>query len=193
MEALIFYPMALIALVGAIGMVTARNPVHSALLLIVNFFGVAGIFLTLLAPLLAVLQIIVYAGAIMVLFLFVILFFVSPGQKHITVYSLPAQTFLASLVVIALFIVILYAFYAGGFFYPGYVGKAYVLAREEIFSPGNFGHVLFSRYLLPFELTSVLLLVAILGAVVLGRKDPREKPQELSPTQSANETALRSK
>jgi len=170
--------MAFLALVGAIGMVTAKNPVHSALLLIVNFFGVAGIFLALLAPLLSALQIIVYAGAIMVLFLFVIFFFVSPGQKHITVYSLPAQTFLASLVVIALFVVILYAFYAGGFFYPGYVGKGYVLAREEIFSPRNFGRVLFSRYLLPFELTSILLLVAILGAVVLARKDPGDKPTQ---------------
>ena len=80
-ELVVFWGAVALALVGAVGMVSARNPVHSALFLIANFFALAVIFLLLSAPVIAALEILVYAGAIMVLFVFVIFFFVSPGQR----------------------------------------------------------------------------------------------------------------
>ncbi len=174
LEALTFFPLAILAVIGAVGMVVARNPVHSALFLILNFFALAGIFLTLLAPLLAVLQVIVYAGAIMVLFLYAVFFFIQPGQRFTLAYSLPAQALLGSLVIIVLFTLMLYTLYRGSLFSVPSIGAAESFKRGEIFPINAFGSVLFSRYLLPFELTSLLLLSAMIGAVVMTRA-PRNK------------------
>jgi len=179
-ETVIFVPLAILAIIGAAGMVSSKNPVHSALFLILNFFALAGIFLVLLAPFLAVLQVIVYAGAIMVLFLFVILFFVQPGQKHMISYSLPAQTTLASILVIAILSVTLFALYQGGFFTPGPIPATEAVIPEQAYSVSAFGKSLFTSYVLPFELTSILLLIGMLGAVVLARKEQsiRQSPRK---------------
>jgi NADH-quinone oxidoreductase subunit J len=167
---IVFVIAALIALAGAVGMLTARNPVHSALFLIANFLGIAVIFLLLAAPVLAVLQVLVYAGAIMVLFVFVIFFFVQPGQKHETVYSLPAQSVLAGIVVLAIC----------GLLLTGFMGLNISGSDEaapfyggslpgNLADPQAIGAALFAKFLLPFELVSVLLLAAIVGAVAMAR------------------------
>lgn len=167
MEAVVFAAAALLALAGGAGMVSARNPVHSALFLIASFIAVAVIYLLLLAPLLAVLQVLVYAGAVMVLFIFVIFFFVHPSQKHETAYSLPAQAALAGLVILALVAILI-----GGLFFGGAFAPPQTLAAQppaDIASPQALGVSLFTKFLLPFELVSILLLAAILGAVALAR------------------------
>jgi len=82
LELWVFVPIGVLAVIGAAGLVAARNPIHSALFLLLNLLSLAAIFLILWSPLMAALQIIVYAGAIMVLFIFVILFFVRPRQVH---------------------------------------------------------------------------------------------------------------
>lgn len=169
-EAIVFFPMAILAIFGAAGMVSARNPLHSALFLVVNFFGIAGLYLVLSAPLLSALQVVVYAGAIMVLFLFVILFFVHPRQLHPVAYGLPAQGFLAGVVVVLLLVALLFSLYRGGLFAVPKVDSGLVPEGESIASVMAFGRVLFANYLVPFELTSFLLLTAMLGAVVLARR-----------------------
>ena len=161
MEALIFFVFAALALASALGVVLARNPVHAALLLVVTLVSVAVFFLQQDADLLAAVQVIVYAGAIVVLFLFVIMLlnlqvdprsFAPPGML---VAGGVGGVLLATLIVAA----VLRA--------PALTGPpvgAGFGATEPIAT------LLFTSYLLPFELTSVLLLVAIVGAVVLGRK-----------------------
>jgi len=169
-ELIVFWGAVALALVGAVGMVSARNPVHSALFLLANFLALAIIFLLLSAPLIAALQILVYAGAIMVLFLFVIFFFVSPGQRFALSYSLPLQNALAGLVVMVLIAVILTGLFFGGVFSAAEHPQSAAAVQATLTSPRELGKALFARYLLPFELTSLLLLAAMLGAVALARR-----------------------
>lgn len=167
-EIIVFAAAALLALVGAVGMVSARNPVHSALFLIANLIAIAIIFLLLLAPVLAVLQVLVYAGAIMVLFIFVIFFFVQPAQKHKTAYSLPAQAMLAGLVIFALICILIGGLFFGGVF--SVVQDASALQAAVSLNPQQLGISLFTTFLLPFELVSILLLAAIIGATAMVRR-----------------------
>jgi len=151
--------------------VLSRNPVHSALFLVVTFFSLAGLYVLLNAPFLAAVQVLVYAGAIMVLFLFVIMLLnlkVASGEfeKLLNLKILGAGA--------AVFLVfeILYMISKGVFL--GVFGQytPQVMAQE-----GNtklIGKLLFTDYLLPFEITSILLIVAIIGAVVLAKKTLRE-------------------
>ena len=171
-EIIVFAAAALLALVGAAGMVSARNPVHSALFLIANFIAIAIIYLLLLAPVLAVLQVLIYAGAIMVLFIFVILFFVQPSQKHETAYSLPAQAMLAGLVIFALICILIGGLFFGGAFSPPQALGT--LPTVNTANPQLLGVALFTKFLLPFELVSVLLLAAILGATAMARRVRKE-------------------
>ncbi|OPX23840.1 MAG: hypothetical protein B1H03_00465 [Planctomycetales bacterium 4484_113] len=172
LELWVFVPIGVLAVIGAAGLVAARNPIHSALFLLLNLLSLAAIFLILWSPLMAALQIIVYAGAIMVLFIFVILFFVRPRQVHTMSYSLPLMYALGALLAVSVLGVVLFALYQGGLFNPALPAAAQVEAATSISSPSTLGRGLFSRYLLPFELTSVLLLVAMLGAVVMTRGEP---------------------
>ena len=161
MELALFIITALVAIGAAVAMVLSHNAVHSALWLVLNFFGVAVLYLLLQAPFLAMVQITVYAGAIMVLFLFVIMLLGSEkGQEEVN--GLPWQTPVA--LVLGLVLV-------------GIAGHAVFSAEtpplttadgaELIGAPDQLARVLFSTYLLPFEITSVLLLLALIGAVVL--------------------------
>jgi NADH-quinone oxidoreductase subunit J len=171
-EIIVFAAAALLALVGAAGMVSARNPVHSALFLIANFIAIAVIYLLLLAPVLAVLQVLIYAGAIMVLFIFVIFFFVQPAQKHETAYSLPAQAMLAGLAVFALICILIGGLFFGGAFSMAQDANALQAAAAS--GPQQLGISLFTTFLLPFELVSILLLAAILGATAMARRVRKE-------------------
>lgn len=168
METVFFIITAFITIGAAIAMVLSHNAVHSALWLVFNFFGVAVLYLLLNAPFLAMVQITVYAGAIMVLFLFVIMLLGSEkGQEEIN--GLPWQT------PVALVLGLILAGIAG---YALFGSPASALATQgstatpaiDIGSPVELARALFSTYLLPFEITSVLLLVALIGAVVLTLK-----------------------
>ena len=161
---LIFLALAFVALGSAVMMVTRRSPVHAALYLIVTFFAVAAIYVLLHAEFLGAVQVLVYAGGIMVLFLFVILLVERPGA------GAPARPrrvhVAASALMTALVAGLLgYRFLTGTAPPPG---SAAVLAG----SGGNLETValaMFRYYLFPFEAVSILLLVAMVGAIVLAR------------------------
>lgn len=165
---LLFGFLAVIAIVSALGMLLSRNAVYSALNLILNFGTVAVLYLVLGAPFIALAQITVYAGAIMVLFLFVIMLL---GAEKLPLESaLPWQRPIAIISGVALLILALYTIIIrssapleSAALLPGYG------------SPQNVGENLFLNYMLPFEAVSVLLLVAMVGAIVLTRKKEQEK------------------
>jgi NADH-quinone oxidoreductase subunit J len=166
-DAITFAVAAVICVVGALGVVLARNPVHSALMLVMTLFGVAVLFVEENAQFLAAVQVIVYAGAIVVLFLFVIMLLGVDRKEAIERDPLPAQRPLAIAVgILGLVEVLLLArgqWPAGARSVSGALG-----------SPGDnvslIGKSVFTTYLLAFEVTSALLVVAVVGAVVLARR-----------------------
>ncbi len=167
-----FWVIAPISVLSGVAMVLARNAVHAALFLIVNFFTLAVFFLILGSPFLFVVQIIVYAGAIMVLFLFVIML-LGVDKREALVEPLPGQRPLALGLGALLAAQVLYVVLRGVDLVAG-GGSGGPAALEELNrDPGNvkaLAQVLFSRYLLPFEVTSILLVVAIVGVMVLARR-----------------------
>jgi NADH-quinone oxidoreductase subunit J len=170
MELLLFYIFGGIAVLASLGLVTGRNPVHSALFMVVVFFTVAALFVLLRAEFLAAAQILVYAGAIMVLFLFVIMLLrLQPEELRNTSRHAFQKAF--GIILSLLFIVQIALIVRGGFargakgsYTPeavsGFGGNTEAVAA-----------VLFTDYLFPFELTSVILLMAMVGAVVLTKKE----------------------
>ena len=152
----------LVAVFSAINVVAQQNPVHSALFLIANFFCIAVYYLLLSAQFLAVVQVIVYAGAIMVLFLFVITL-LSPGREEtgpnrLRVLQLPAMA-LAIILGIGIAGVLMFNDVLGA------PSNLRVLGTVQVV-----GTQLFRGFLFPFEVTSLLLLVALLGAIVLAKR-----------------------
>ena len=156
-------------LAGAMGVVLASHPVHSALMLVMTLFGVAVLFVAQQAHFLAAVQVIVYAGAIVVLFLFVIMLLGVDRSENVAAEPLRGQRPVA---------------YVAGI---GVIASIFLLARTAWVSgaesvagaaDGPGGNVeklassLFTRYLLAFEMTSVLLVIAVVGAVVLARHSP---------------------
>ena len=163
LELIIFLVLAVAAIVSAILMITRRNPVTSALYLVFNFFVIAVLYLFLRAQFIAIIQITVYAGAIMVLFLFVIML-LNLGEDKLMNWKLNSSKSIASLMAIALLIEILYFVM---YFTPsaGLSPKADSMGTVE-----SIGKVLFNGYIFPFEITSMLLLAAIVGAIMLAKK-----------------------
>ena len=163
---LIFFGLAAVALIAGVLVVFQTSPLHSALWLIVNFFAVAGIYLLLHAEFIAAIQIIVYAGAIMVLFLFVIMLLNLREPEE------PAKRPYSAQKVAGVILSLVAAFYLSyGLFrvqLPPGAPAAPGLGNTE-----SIAKLLFTDYLLPFEFTSVLLLVAIVGAVVLSKSKLR--------------------
>ena len=169
MQLIFFIFLAAIAVAAAAGVVLSRNPVYSALSLLVNFAVLALMFISLHAQFLAIVQIIVYAGAIVVLFLFVIML-IGGDLKVFRQRSRARQ--IAAYVALVVGVLLLIGL--------GYVVVAGALSGQAGNVPGNgavqvIGEVLFTRYVLPFELASVLLLVAMIGAVVLARKPSKRE------------------
>jgi len=171
-EQILFYLLAALAVVTALGMLLSRNAVHSALFLVGNFGTVAVFFLLLHAPFIALVQVTVYAGAIMVLFLFVIML-LGAEQLRPLASKLPRQN-LVAVGLGLLFLVAVVTIFAQGMGGPvmPFGGPE---AERAFGSPQSIGQLLFSGYLLPFELTSFLLLVAMIGAVVLTRDEKKPK------------------
>ena len=162
MEMVIFTITALISIACAVGMLVSPNAVHSALFLVLNFTAVAVLYLLLQAPFLAMIQITVYAGAIMVLFLFVIML-LGAEKGHTERDAIPWQRWLAIVLGVLLLGEVAYVLFTPGIAMtpPAQVGTV------DIGAPRTMAAALFTTYLLPFEITSVLLLVALIGAVVL--------------------------
>ena len=166
-DLLVFWITAPISVLSAAAMLFQRNAVHAALLLIVNFFTLAVFFLVLGSPFLFVVQIIVYAGAIMVLFLFVIMLLGVDQQENLR-ERLRGQRLLAVIVAGALIVEIFFAVRLGVGLSSGAVPDLAAVNRG-----GNvraLARVLFGPYFFPFEVTSILLIVAAIGAMLHGRR-----------------------
>jgi NADH-quinone oxidoreductase subunit J len=167
----VFLVCAVIVLSGAFGVIFLRNPVHSALSLVMTLFGVAVLFVAQEAHFLAAVQVIVYAGAIVVLFLFVIMLLGVDREEAVELEELKGQRPLAvGIGVLLLLLVILLA--RANEWATGAPG-----ARGLASAPGEnvekLGRSIFTDFLLPFEVTAVLLVIAVVGAVVLARRAPR--------------------
>lgn len=174
MEFLMFFITAAIALVGGIAMLVSRNAVHSALFLLLNFGAIAVLFLMLQSPFLFTIQLTVYAGAIMVLFLFVVMLL---GAERVedTTDRLSWQRWLAlGLGLVLLIQSVLVAVQVTPDTPPADLARV-----EAISSPTLIGEVLFTTYLLPFEITGILLLVAIVGVVVLQQRSRVKSEEEI--------------
>jgi len=170
-DLVVFWVLAPISVLSAAALLFQRNAVHAALLLIVNFFTLAVFFLVLGSPFLFVVQIIVYAGAIMVLFLFVIMLLGVDRQEDLR-ERLIAQRWLAVLLGVGLVAEIGTAVNLGvGFSNHGVPDFATVNAGGNVQA---LARVLFGRYFLPSEVTSILLIVAAVGVILHSRHQPHE-------------------
>jgi NADH-quinone oxidoreductase subunit J len=163
-DTILLYTLAILGLIGSIGMITHKNPIYSVLFLILNFFCIGGMFLSLEAEFLAVIQIIVYAGAIMVLFLFVIMLL---NLDKDTSYSPQLDwqkglSFVLGFVLLGQFLLAFLDFKTPAF-----------NASHPTFDFGKVestGQILMTSYLFPFEMISVILLAALMGAIVIAKK-----------------------
>jgi NADH-quinone oxidoreductase subunit J len=167
---ILFAIVALIAVVAAVGMLTSTNAVHAALFLVINLLCVALFFLGLNAPFLAMVQITVYAGAIMVLFLFVIMLL---GAERVSLRSrlrwqAPAAMVLVVLLLGVTIFILLNPQIGVTLLNPLPLGEA-GSAPQGFGSPHAVGELLFTTYMLPFQMVGILLLVAMIGAVVLAK------------------------
>lgn len=162
MEQAIFWLLALGAVASSLVMITRKRPVHSAVAFLGTLVSLAGLFLLLFAQFVAILQIIIYAGAILVLFLFVIMLLHAHSGEG-AVEKLRLQSPLAWLLSAALLVGLLFLYLRSGL--EAAAPPAGMGTAEAV------GSTLFERFILPFEVASVLLLVGILGAVVLAKKE----------------------
>ncbi len=154
-----------LAVATAIIMITRRNPVKSVLFLVANFFSVSAIYLLLRAQFIAIIQVVVYAGAIMVLFLFVIMLLNLTDESKLT-ENVTYKKMAAVLLAILLFSIFAITTYFG------FLGKfpAINQSAEQLGTVEEIGKVLYTTYSFPFELVSFILLTAIVGAIVLAKK-----------------------
>jgi NADH-quinone oxidoreductase subunit J len=163
---LLFFAFACVAVLGALLLILAREPIHSALALILVMIALAALYLLLGAEFTAAVQIFVYAGAIMVLFVFVIML-LNAGQEERTNWSKVAPIVGLPLAVILLLSIARWMAHSS-------VGDDAALGTGGItqaMSTNELSKLLFTDYLFPFEATSILILIAILGAMVLAKKD----------------------
>jgi len=163
-----FYLFAAVALVASLLVIAQRNPIHSVMLLIASFGALSGLYVLLDAPFVAVIQIIVYAGAIMVLFLFVVMLLNAPHEetvederRHLLVRS--GSMRLGALLAVALGVELVWALSRGTDTGP--------FAGGSTSSVSAIGRLLFTEYAFAFEVTSVLILVAMVGAVILAQRE----------------------
>jgi NADH-quinone oxidoreductase subunit J len=164
----IFYIFALVIVMSTLLAVTRKNMVHAVIYLIISFFGSAGLFYLMGAPLLAALEIIIYAGAIMILFLFIVMMLrVAETGKRVFA---PVQWIPAAMLSAVVFILMAYLC----FVMPGPRGKMGAAVAE----PGVFGLFLFQHHWLSIEIVSLLLLVAAIGALYLGRHGERGRTEK---------------
>lgn len=162
---ILFFILSALAVFSAVMVLVSRNPVHSVLWLIAVFFSISGHYILMNAQFLAIVNLIVYAGAIMVLFLFVIMLMnlntQTEPQKHL--WMKLAGVISGGCLLLMLVSLTRQAAEMGG--------KKAMMATGNIGLIKNLGKLLFNEYVVPFEITSVLFLSAMVGAVVIGKKD----------------------
>ena len=173
MTAVLFFAFSAIVLGGAFGVILARNPVHSALFLVLSLIAIAGFFLLQDADLVAIVQIIVYASAIVVLFLFVIML-LGVDRRETFEEQHPVQRWAA--LALGLLLIVEVLVLAGRHWVTGEHS-----VRGALNSPGdgnvhNLASRLFTDFIWPFEITAALLVIAVVGSVVLARR-ARQKPE----------------
>jgi len=166
MGAFLFFLLALLCVGSVLGMIISRNQAYNALLLVLAFASLGGLFGLLDAPFIAAVQIIIYAGAIMVLFIFVIMMInlkegIRPERKK---WTIRLSAGLAVFLLIEL-----------GLAVKGTLASFRGAAGPAIGSPTELGRLLFTDYLYPFEITSILIIAALVGAIVLVKKKKDER------------------
>jgi NADH:ubiquinone oxidoreductase subunit 6 (subunit J) len=158
---LVFYIVAIAAVVGGLRMVTASDMIHSALALVLSLAAVAVVYLLLSADFLAMVQIVVYVGAIMILMLFAIM--LTPGQVELPAMAERGQRAMAAVVAALVGAIALYAV----------LGQNWAIRPAPLNVPTTerIGERLFTTYVLPFEIASLLLTAAMIGAIVIAKED----------------------
>lgn len=169
MEVAVFVVSAVIVLAGAVGVITARNPVHSALFLVQTLFGVAVLFVLLDAPFLAAVQVIVYAGAIVILFLFVLMLLGVDRAEDLSIEPVGGQRPLAVIAAATVLGTLLAVMLAATDAVTG-APAANEAIDPETANVRQLGRSLFTDHVVAFELTAVLLTIAVVGAVVFARR-----------------------
>jgi NADH-quinone oxidoreductase subunit J len=166
MDQITFYVFAAIAVVASLLVIGQRNPMHSVMLLIVSFGALSGLYVLLDAPFTAVTQIIVYAGAIMVLFLFVVMLLNAHTEDEVVPPTLGPHA-------MKIAVVLSLALAAEGIWAFSRISRtAFSASAGSISSVAAIGAGIFTTHAFAFEVTSVLILVAMVGAVVIARKEP---------------------
>jgi len=167
----VFFSTSIVAVLASILMVTRKNPIHSALFLILTFLCTAVLFFLLHSPFIAIIQVFVYAGAIMMLIIFVIML-LEPQEEPGFPLRLSFSKGLGILIVVLIMLGLFFAVSGG----PGGMSGGYTPEKvSQLGSVKVVGKLLFTDYLLPFEILSILLTAAIVGAIVLTKKRPSEK------------------
>ena len=159
-----FYGLSIAAIAFAIAVITRKNAVHAALSLIGTLVSLAGLYLMLYAPFVAAVQIVLYAGGIMVLFLFVIM--LVNLDQNIREIQFNKQWLVGLIAALSLGALVLFVIRQGKAIFP----TDLVAALPEPANTQQVGILLYGQYMLPFEIASLLLLVAIVGAVVMAKK-----------------------
>ncbi len=169
---LIFVTCVVLILVGAVGVITVKNPVHAALSLILTLLGVAVAFVAQSADFLAAVQIIVYAGAIVVLFLFVIMFLGVDTRRHVEIEPLVGQRAFAAVGVVVtvggLITLMAKSHWVSGALSVSNGGQPIATGQGNV---QQLGTAVFTTYLFAFEATAALLIIAVVGAVLLARRE----------------------
>ena len=172
---LLFYLFATLAVGGGILMVVSRHPVSAALFMIISLVSVAGLFVLLEAFFLAILQVLVYAGAVMVLFLFIIML-LDVGPDGGKVSRIKLITGFAGCVSVSILIILLLQLFGTSIgdnsSWPAIENSQYVNGDSLLFATSvkNFGYGLFTKYMLPLQVAGFLLLAAMVGVIVLSKK-----------------------
>ncbi|MCP4706474.1 MAG: NADH-quinone oxidoreductase subunit J [candidate division Zixibacteria bacterium] len=176
LDTAIFYICAIFAVGGAVMMILQRNPVASVMFMIVSLIAQAVLYVQLSALFVGALLIIVYAGAILVLFLFVIMLLNLRGEKFeserpklglATKYSLVIVLFIEVVIIIKQTV------------FSGSITKSPITVASDFGNVKPVAELLFTKYLFPFELTSILLLVAIIGAVLMAKREKNDKGEQI--------------
>ena len=169
-DALLFYLFATVTVIGALLVVTQKNPVYSVLSIIMSFFGLAGLYVLLEAPFVAVAQIIIYAGAIMVLFLFVVMLLNAP-REDAAEWDRSHPLYRPMAVRVGAGLALLLALELGwALSRTTGLGTAVNDQSADQLTIAVMGQKLFTDYMFAFEVTSILIIAAMVGAVVLAKK-----------------------
>jgi len=183
-ELVVFVIAGAACLAGALGVVFSENPVHAALSLVGTLFGIAVLFVAQEANFLAAVQVIVYAGAIVVLILFVLMLLGVDEVEDLRIEPLVGQRVAAAIVALGVLALTFGALASTGFEVTGVVGEI----DTSVPDINRLGESLFTDYLYAFELVSLLLLIAVVGAIVMGRR-PRG-PEIVDPGQPEREAEI---